>query len=101
LQPQGRHAESLFAFQRRLGSTIAVVAVPRLSTRLVSTGQFSVGIAVWGDTTLALPDVAPGTRFENWFTGKTVKTLARRQNAVLLAGEVFANFPVALLLHLT
>ena len=94
LPSNGPHAESLFAFQRRLGSSIAVVAVPRLSTRLVSTGQFPVGPAVWGDTTLELPDVPPGTRFENWFTGRTVMARARDQNTVLAAGDLFADFPV-------
>jgi (1->4)-alpha-D-glucan 1-alpha-D-glucosylmutase len=100
LPSQGPHGESLFAFQRCLGSRIAVVAVPRLSTRLVSTGQFPVGPAVWGETTLELPGVPLGTRLENWFTGKTFETTARGQNqdSILPAGEVFADFPIALLL---
>jgi (1->4)-alpha-D-glucan 1-alpha-D-glucosylmutase len=96
---RGRHAECVFGFVRSRGSKTALVAVPRLTTRLVSPDQLPVGPGVWGDTTLELPRIAPGTRFRNWFTGAIVDTSFNGDTTVMKASEVFADFPVALVLH--
>ena len=63
----------------------AIVAVPRLITRLVDVGRLPIG-DVWGDGTLNI-----GGSWRNAFTGETVEG-----NALALR-DVFATFPVAIL----
>ncbi|HKM55091.1 MAG TPA: malto-oligosyltrehalose synthase, partial [Isosphaeraceae bacterium] len=95
---RGQYQDSLFGFLRHDGARTAVVAVPRLTTRLVEPGQMPLGLEVWKDTELELPGVSPGIVFHNVFTGEELKTSARQNATVLAAGELFAAFPVALLL---
>jgi len=94
----GRDEASLFAFHRAFESESAVVVVPRLSTRLNFEGDLPVGPDAWGDTAVPLPDVAPGARFRDAFTGAIISASSRDGAAVLPAGEVLADFPVALLM---
>jgi (1->4)-alpha-D-glucan 1-alpha-D-glucosylmutase len=70
------------AFQR---GDDAIVAVPRLITRLVDAGTLPIG-DVWGDATL---NIAGSWR--NAFTGQTV------EGDALALRDVFATFPVAIL----
>ncbi|MDR3619894.1 MAG: malto-oligosyltrehalose synthase [Paludisphaera borealis] len=95
----GRHEASLFAFHRSHGSESAIVAAPRLSTRLAFDGDLPVGPEVWGDSTLQLPGIEPGIRYQDAFTGAIVTSSVRDGTTVLAAGEVFAHFPVALLVE--
>jgi (1->4)-alpha-D-glucan 1-alpha-D-glucosylmutase len=93
---EGGKADHAFAFLRRRGDAWALVAVPRLLTRLVrGEGGLPVGGEVWGDTRLVLPEAARGVRFENVFTGEA---LAAGDRPTLRAADVFATFPVALAL---
>ncbi|HEY0159839.1 MAG TPA: malto-oligosyltrehalose synthase [Thermoanaerobaculia bacterium] len=62
-----------------------LVAVPRLTTRLVKTGQFPLG-DVWGDHTLGV-----GGRWRNVFTEENL------EGDALPLRQVFAAFPVAVL----
>jgi len=94
----GQHEASLFAFRRAQGAESAVVAVPRLSVRLACDGEFPLGEAAWGDSGIRLPGVAPGTKYQNAFTGATITTTERDGEAVLMAADLFADFPVALLI---
>jgi (1->4)-alpha-D-glucan 1-alpha-D-glucosylmutase len=98
---RGQHQNSLFGFLRNDGARTAVVAVPRLTTRLVVPSQMPLGPEVWKDTELELPGVGPGAVFHNVFTGEELKTSSRQGATVLPAGELFASFPVALLLGST
>jgi (1->4)-alpha-D-glucan 1-alpha-D-glucosylmutase len=98
LMGSGAKAEHLLAFVRRAGKTWAVVAVPRLVTRLVAdTSRPPLGAEVWQDTRLHLPGVDPGLRWHNVFTGETLAA-AEQQGLSLAAADIFAHFPVALLL---
>ena len=94
---RGRHEASLFGFIRVSGPRTAIVAVPRLTTRLISPDRFPLGREVWDDTEVELPGVAPGSLFRNEFTGASVETKACGNAAVAAAGELLADFPVALL----
>jgi (1->4)-alpha-D-glucan 1-alpha-D-glucosylmutase len=77
---------------RRLESAISVA--PRFSYTLMR-GEMKMPTGdVWGDTELALPPGIEG-EFVNLLTGEIVRTTASR---TLLCREVFASFPVALLL---
>jgi (1->4)-alpha-D-glucan 1-alpha-D-glucosylmutase len=82
----GRGDEHLCAFARRHGAAFLVVAVPRLVYRL----HHGANGSAWGATELALPSPGP------WHD-----VLAKRdyrETARVRAGELFAEFPVAVLL---
>ena len=98
LPARGKHELSLFGFLRTDGSRIAVVAVPRLTTRLDTDLRFPLGLRTWQDTELELAGVADGTKHRNVFTGAGVTTSSGSGATIIKAGDVFADFPVALLL---
>lgn len=99
LQPAGKRETSIFAFLRRQGGRSAIVAVPRLTTRLRVDGQTPIGEAPWEDTVVRLPDVAPGARYRDAFTGVEVVVEGRDGAAAIPAAALFAHFPVALLVE--
>jgi (1->4)-alpha-D-glucan 1-alpha-D-glucosylmutase len=92
----GPREENVFGFARRQGATWALVAVPRLLTRLAGPGELPLGPAAWQDTTLLLPGVDPKLRLRNVFTGETLALAQRDGKPLLHLAEVFASFPVAL-----
>ncbi|MFT3768914.1 MAG: malto-oligosyltrehalose synthase [Minicystis sp.] len=82
--------ENVVAFVRSFGAERAITAVPRLSRAITRGAQpFPTG-AVWGDRTLRVP--SSGT-YRDVLTGATVKITGQ-----LRLAELFADFPVALLL---
>jgi (1->4)-alpha-D-glucan 1-alpha-D-glucosylmutase len=96
IEPAGAKAEHVFSFLRRNDSASALIALPRLLTRLLpTTEQQPYGPAVWGDTVLRLP-AGSERRWRNVFTGELVETTGA---GTLPMGEVCGNFPVALLLR--
>lgn len=99
LQPAGRRETSLFGFLRRHEGTSAIVLVPRLSTRVPFEGTTPIGEAAWGDTVVRLPDVEPGARFRDVFTGVEVVVEDRDGSPVIPAAVLLAHFPVALLVE--
>ena len=78
----------------------AVVAVPRLSTRLSFEGLTPIGEDAWGETVVRLPDVAPGTRFRDVFTAAEAVVEDRDGAPAIPAAVLFAHFPVALLVEI-
>jgi (1->4)-alpha-D-glucan 1-alpha-D-glucosylmutase len=94
----GVRRDHVFGFVRRLGDREAVVAVPRLLTRLVSGPEgLPLGAEVWQDTRLLLPDSAPAPHWYNLFTGETLTCVDHQGQPALSLAEVLAHFPVALL----
>jgi (1->4)-alpha-D-glucan 1-alpha-D-glucosylmutase len=91
----GARREHVVAFARRLGEEEAIVAVPRLTVGLTKGEGAPLG-EVWGDTFLSLPIGDADATYRDAFTGETL--VAR--DARLGLGEVFAAFPVALLVRL-
>jgi len=91
LAAEGEKARHLFAFARRLGSTEAVVVVPRLVARLTPDGTPPLG-AVWADTHADL-SAMPGGAWRDAFTGRRLVATDGR----LAAAELFSYFPVSLL----
>ena len=68
--------------------------VPRLSYTLMR-GEIKAPLGeVWGDTEITLPPGVEG-EFVNLYTGEVLRTSPTR---TLLSREVFASFPVALLI---
>jgi (1->4)-alpha-D-glucan 1-alpha-D-glucosylmutase len=95
----GPRRDHVCAFVRRRDGGVAVAAAPRLMTRLVpEAGGLPLGAAVWEDTRLLLPGVEPGRRLRNVFTGEDVVPGEHEGLAAVAAAEVFATFPVALLM---
>ncbi len=97
----GAKAEHVFAFARRVEGRQALVAVPRLVARLApDTASIPLGKAIWWDTRLDLSDLKtdPGTVWSNVFTGEILAPAEQDGRPCLTAAEIFAHFPVALLL---
>jgi (1->4)-alpha-D-glucan 1-alpha-D-glucosylmutase len=93
----GAAREHVFGFTRRQEGGRAVVAVPRLLTTLVPPGGVPLGAAIWRDTALIVPGIAPGQRCRHVFTGATIRAGDDQGQGALPLAEVFADFPVALL----
>ena len=83
----------------RLGEDEAVITVvPRFLTRLLkSVSEKPFGKDLWGDTAITIPDEIAAKAYRNIFTGETITTTEQNGKRRLPIGEVFANFPVALL----
>jgi (1->4)-alpha-D-glucan 1-alpha-D-glucosylmutase len=96
LYAAGQKRENVCAFARRVGGDWALVAVPRLLTKLVHADALPIGIETWGQSTLSLPGEAP-LYWYSVFTGETLKSRATRREKALRLHAVFHNFPVALL----
>ena len=89
----GERANHAFAFARVLGDQAAVVAVPRLVTKLVSgADRPPLGRKVWADTTVTLPSEIPHGKYRNALTGERLNL----SDEPIEAAELFGVFPVAL-----
>ena len=64
-------SEHAFGFVRRHNGNLALAVVPRLMTRLGTDPlALPLGKEVWKDTRLLLPELEPGLRWHNIFTGQ-------------------------------
>jgi (1->4)-alpha-D-glucan 1-alpha-D-glucosylmutase len=86
LATSGRHGDRLCAFARIANGAIAVAVVPRLVLPLLGEG----GTIDWGDTAVELPEG------DSWRDVLAQRPLGRRDGAIA-AGDLLADFPVALL----
>src|SRR4051812_17738534 len=87
------HVAGFARFNERTRES-AISIAPRLSHTLMR-GEMKPPLGdVWGDTEIALPPGVEG-EFVNLYTGEVVHTTAAR---TLLGRELFASFPVALLI---
>jgi (1->4)-alpha-D-glucan 1-alpha-D-glucosylmutase len=95
LQASGPKSKHVVAFGREHHHQVAIVAVPRLSYTLAGGAVRAPLAALWESTEIPVP---PHTAefLENVFTGEKVRVTAQR---TLLCREVFAHFPVALLIN--
>ena len=94
----GFQSERIFGFARRSGDDVAIVLVPRLVAHLGGPDGLPLGQDVWQDTRALLPDLASGLRWRNLFTGQVIKATEEQGRMVLALDEVFADFPLALLI---
>nr|MBP7322000.1 malto-oligosyltrehalose synthase [Deltaproteobacteria bacterium] len=91
LSVSGRLRNHIIAFGRRWKHQWAVVAVPRFFTSLVGTDELPIGQSLWADTSVRVDSQAPAS-WQNRLTGETVVGIGS-----LAAGELFNQFPAALL----
>lgn len=98
-EADGSQEEHMFGFVRRHDRHWAAAVVPRLLTRVTpQAGDLPLGEDVWGDTVLLVPGIGTGQRCRNVFTNEVLTTTEWHGQGSLRLAEVFANFPVALLL---
>ena len=96
LTTQGRRREDVFAFARRRRKSLAIVATPRLFTRLVDKDEPPLGKRLWGRGKLILPQDFPGN-WRNVFTGETLSAHSKGNEKIIPLAKLFCTFPVALL----
>jgi (1->4)-alpha-D-glucan 1-alpha-D-glucosylmutase len=89
----GSKRDHIVAFARENHSQVAIVAVPRLSYTLAGGALRPPVGDVWEQTELPVPSRTPEF-LDNVFTGEKIKVTPGR---TLLCDELFAHFPVALL----
>ncbi len=95
----GERQDSVCAFVRSHEGQSALIAVPRLITRLCpQTTDLALGETAWKDTRLLLPSSQAAETYGNLFTGEVYHPIEHEGQNVLPAAQVFAHFPVALLL---
>jgi len=94
LYASGRGRDHVIAFARELQSEVAIVAVPRLSYTLAG-GSLAAPLGdLWNSTELPVPS-RTSEFLENVFTGQKIRVTPGR---TLSCHELFAHFPVALLI---
>jgi (1->4)-alpha-D-glucan 1-alpha-D-glucosylmutase len=89
--------EHIVAFARRDRDAAAIVAVPRLLSRLLLDSRPLPWKPAWEDTAVELPGELASGRWLHVFTGATLAPVAAEGSRRLLASELFRDFPVALL----
>ncbi len=93
MHANGAKQQHVVAFAREHNNQIAIVAVPRLSYSLAGGDMRMPLAAIWENTELPVPSRSPEF-LENVFTGEKIRVTPQR---TLLCREVFAHFPVAVL----
>lgn len=100
LAVEGAKSAHLFAFARESDGLRALVAAPRLLAGLApGPDHLPLGPSAWGDVSLVLAGVGAVSRWRNVFTGERLSPTPREGRPVLAASDLFAHFPVALLLN--
>jgi (1->4)-alpha-D-glucan 1-alpha-D-glucosylmutase len=96
LTVKGSKAENVCAFARSKKASWVLIAVPRLTTKLVPMGQLPLGRKTWGTSAILLPEKAP----ENWtsvLTGEKIEAHPSKDGNHLALRDIFNSFPAALL----
>jgi (1->4)-alpha-D-glucan 1-alpha-D-glucosylmutase len=92
LQVTGKHGNNVIAFARNHGNKWAVTVVPRFLTQVIGEGEYPLGLEIWGDTHIPLPDGISNLSTDV-ITGQSLNS-----NRILTIGEALRHFPVALLM---
>ena len=88
--------DHICAFVRRKGKAWALVAVPRLITKLLKGERPPLGEETWGSSALVLPEDAPEC-WLNILTGEELKVIPSEQRKLLPLASALQSFPLALL----
>jgi len=98
LEGIGRGTKHTCTFARQHDEQVLIIAVPRLLAQLIPDPHvLPIGPQIWADSWLPVPPTSIHHRYHNLFTGEAVETVNLEGKPVLALGDVFANFPVALL----
>ncbi len=96
LSAAGEKSQHIVSFLRRNGEDQAIVAIPRWISGFRDCKNPDACETFWRNTTLHLPP-ALSNPWRNVFTGKTIGTGDTGHEARIMASQLFAGFPVALL----
>jgi (1->4)-alpha-D-glucan 1-alpha-D-glucosylmutase len=96
LEAAGKKQESVCAFARRFEDDWAIIAAPRLLTRVVEPGMFPIGGTAWGTTVLVLPSRAPAN-WTNVFTGESLSVPESGRPRSIPLARIFLDLPFAVL----
>ena len=97
LEVAGERAEHLVGFARADATGAVIVAIPRLTARLMGfSGALALAAQPWGETWLRVGDALAG-RYRDRLTGTVLETERRGGEPGLPAAALLASFPVALL----
>ncbi|MBF0549849.1 MAG: malto-oligosyltrehalose synthase [Deltaproteobacteria bacterium] len=91
LESGGKFGGHVMAFARIVDRQWAMVIAPRFLSHLVQEGDFPLGLEVWKDTEVVMPDGAPA-QWRNLITNQVLSAGHR-----FPVGEALLSFPVALL----
>jgi (1->4)-alpha-D-glucan 1-alpha-D-glucosylmutase len=97
LYGEGNLKDRVCAFARQGEGKIVLVIVPRFLADLTQTDEPPLGRKVWRESSITVPSEIVEERFRNIFTGEIVDATESDGKNRLVLGQVFANFPVALL----
>ena len=98
LAVSGEKSAHIIAFIREHAGRAALVAVPRLCAKLLGPKGKTVGDeGIWADTSVVIPS-SRRVCYRNAFTGECVPVNHGAHGGAILAGNLFRQFPVALLL---
>jgi (1->4)-alpha-D-glucan 1-alpha-D-glucosylmutase len=98
LTSKGILKDHVCAFARHWQGRTVLAIVPRFLTQVVKTvGAAPLGTRAWGDVSIILPDEITHSLFRNTFTHETIRVIDSEGQRILTMGDVFANFPVAML----
>ncbi len=92
LEAAGKFKDHIIALARKHEEEWAVTLVPRFLTPMIREGEYPLGLEIWGDTHIPLPD-GISNRWTNVITGQSSNS-----NSILIVGEALRHFPVALLM---
>ena len=88
----GKYREHVLAFARSDGSSTSVTIAPRFFTGLARIGNFPLGIPIWQDTEVFLPE-GHSAYWEDVFTRESFSA-----RTSLRIAEILKYFPVAMLI---
>jgi (1->4)-alpha-D-glucan 1-alpha-D-glucosylmutase len=91
IETTGTFKDHIIAFSRTYKNSHALVIVPRFLTRLVPESEDPLGEAVWGDTSVHIPQGFPSS-WQNEITGRDMSIINS-----LSIGNALKSFPCALL----
>jgi (1->4)-alpha-D-glucan 1-alpha-D-glucosylmutase len=99
LRVDGPNRQSVFAFARRHQSAVAITCVPRLVAGMVAAQQDPpLDPALWNGTSIHLPHALGLPSLRDVFTDTPVPLRHQDDGMALDVSQVFAGFPVALLI---
>lgn len=96
LEVAGEGSHHVVSFLRRLGEEQAIIAIPRWVANIPNSGDKTAAGKFWKGTNLQLPPETPNS-WRNVFTAKASESRPGGGKPLISVGELFADFPVALL----
>lgn len=95
LTVEGARQEHVCAFVRQADGVAALVVVPRLTAGLVEKlGSPPLGMSVWGNTSVRLPETLAHSKWRNVMTGEEISAVGQ---GTLAMATLLGTVPVALL----